>query len=95
MATRVERAGIESCIAKINNAIDQLNQAASTINTTMGEIPSYWEGAAHDKAQATYDEEYRSLLTSTVPTAVENFREYINGCKEKIIELDEMLAGNG
>ena len=34
------------------------------------------------------------LLTTTVPEAVGNFRDYINQCMEKIIEIDEQLAGN-
>ena len=94
MATRVERAGIESCIGKVNTAIEALNQAAKDINSSMGELPSHWEGAAYDKARAVYEEEYQTLLTTTVPTAVENFRDYINQCMEKIIELDQQLAGN-
>lgn len=94
MATRVERSGIEACISKVNAAIDELNNAAKEINQSMNELPNYWEGAAYDKARATYEEQYQGLLTSTVPQAVENFRDYINQCKDKIIELDQQLAGN-
>jgi len=94
MATRVERSGIESCIAKINAAIEELENAAKEVNTSMGELPNYWEGAAYDKARTTYEERYQTLLTTTVPQAVEDFRDYINQCKEKIIELDNQLAGN-
>ena len=94
MATRVERTGIEECIKKVNEAIEQLSAAASTIDTTMGELPNYWEGAAYDKANETYVEQYQTLLTQTVPTAVGDFRDYINQCMEKIIEIDEQLAGN-
>ena len=94
MATRVERAGIEDCIKRINSAIEQLSSAASEINSSMDELPSYWEGAAYDKARSTYEEEYQNLLTKTVPDAVENFKNYIGQCKDKIIEIDEQLAGN-
>lgn len=92
MATRVERAGIESCISKVNSAIEELNSAAREINASMNELPSYWEGAAYDKARSTYEENYQTLLTTTVPEAVESFRDYINACMEKIIEIDEQLA---
>lgn len=95
MATRVEREGIESCINRINNAIDNLNEAAKTIDSSMSELPSYWEGAAYDKARATYEENYQKLLTSTVPEAVSGFRDYINQCKQQIIDLDQELAGKG
>lgn len=94
MATRVERNGIEACISKVNAAIEELNNAASEINKAMNELPQYWEGAAYDKARATYEENYQGLLTNTVPKAVEDFRDYINQCKDKIIELDQQLAGN-
>lgn len=92
MATRVERAGIESCISKVNSAIEELTNAARTINSSMNELPSYWEGAAYDKARSTYEENYQTLLTTTVPEAVEGFRDYINSCKDTIIEIDEQLA---
>ena len=94
MATRVDRPGIESCISKVNTAITDLNNAARTIDAAMGELPDYWEGAAYDKASAVYEEEYKMLLTSTVPEAVEGFKEYINQCMQKIIVLDVQLAGN-
>ena len=89
-----ERAGIESCIRKVNEAIEQLNSAAAAIDSAMNELPEYWEGASYDKARATYEEAYRNLLITTVPNAVGDFRDYINGCMEKIIEIDEQLAGN-
>lgn len=94
MATRVERSGIESCISKVNAAIEELNNAAKKVNDSMNELPNYWEGAAYDKARSVYEEQYQNLLTSTVPNAVSDFRDYINQCKEKIIELDQQLAGN-
>lgn len=94
MATRVEKSGIEECVKKINTAIEQLSQAASDIDSSMNELPNHWEGAAYDKARATYEEEYQTLLIKTVPDAVGNFRDYINQCMDKIIEIDEQLAGN-
>lgn len=93
MATRVEREGIEACISKVNAAIEQLNAAAKEVNDSMNDLPEYWEGAAYDKARSTYESDYQDLLTTTVPQAVESFRDYINQCMEKIIEIDEQLAG--
>ena len=93
MATRVERGGIESCVSKINSAIEELNSAAHQINQSMNELPSYWEGAAYDKARSIYESDYQQLLTTTVPQAVEDFKTYIDQCMQKIIELDNQLAG--
>ena len=89
MATRVERAGIESCIAKVNAAIEELNNAAREVNQAMNELPNYWEGAAYDKARAVYEEQYQGLLTNTVPKAVEDFRinENDNRVQSLILEF--------
>lgn len=93
MATFVEKEGIEACIAKINSAIEQLLQAANNTDSAMNELPDYWQGAAYDKARGTYEQDYQKLLTTTVPEAVTGFKEYINQCKETIIEIDNQLAG--
>ena len=92
--TRVERAGIEECVKKINGAIESLMDAAKVIDSSMNEIGSHWEGASATQAMETYQSEYQQLLTTTVPEAVSNFRDYINQCMEKIIEIDEQLAGH-
>lgn len=94
MAIYVERAGIETCISKIDAAIEELYAAAQSIDSTMNELPTYWQGAASDSAQATYAEEYKNLLTKTVPETVESFKKFINNCKETIIEVDTQLSGN-
>ena len=92
MATKVERAGIEACITRVNTAIETLNQAAAGVNSAMNELPAYWEGAAYNRARATYEEEYQPLLTTTLPEAVSSFRDYIRGCMETILEIDSELA---
>lgn len=93
MAIYVEREGIEGCISKIQTAIQDLQNAASSIDKTMGELPTYWQGAAYDKAQATYAEEYQTLLTKTVPEQVDAFNQFINNCKDTIVDIDTQLSG--
>ena len=75
MAIYVEREGIEACITKIQNAIEQLQAAASEIAAT------------------TYIDEYQTLLTKTVPDSVDSFKQFINGCKDTIIDIDTQLSG--
>lgn len=93
MAIYVERDGIESCISRINSAIEQLQTAAADIDKTMGDLPTYWQGAAYDKAQDTYVQEYQTLLTKTVPENVESFKQFIKSCKETIVDIDNQLSG--
>ncbi len=93
MAIYVERSGIEGCIKKIQQATNDLQEAARLIDKTMGELPTYWQGQAYDKAQATYAEEYQTLLTKTVPQSVESFNKFIDGCKNTIVDIDAQLSG--
>ncbi len=92
--TRVQRDGIEECVRTINGAIEQLTEAAGTIDTTMNNIGEYWEGSAYDNAMNTYGENYETLLKTTIPQSVTEFKDYINKCMETIIEIDNQLAGN-
>lgn len=94
MAIYVEREGIEQCVSKIQAAIDELQSAATQIDGTMGDITAYWKGNAADKAQATYAEEYKTLLTKTVPEQVDSFKRFIDECKKAIVETDAQLSGN-
>lgn len=93
MAVYLNREGVESCISTITKAIEQLQDAASTVDQTMNAIREHWEGSAHDKAQNTYAETYKTLLTKTVPEQVESFNNFITDCKNSIIEVDNQLSG--
>lgn len=92
MAIIVKEEGIESCISKIQSAIEQLQTAASDIDKTMGELPTYWQGEAYNKANNTYVEEYKTLLTKTVPENVDNFKQFIIECKKTIADVDSTLG---
>ena len=93
MATRVEKTDTEHSSGKSNSTIVERNRADDSITQDMKELASYQEGAAYDKARSVYAEQYQTLLTTTVPQAVEDFKAYIDQCMQKIIELDNQLAG--
>lgn len=93
MAIYVEREGIESCMAKIAAAIEQLKDAAATVDKSMGELPNFWQGEAYNKAEATYVEQYQTLLKDTVPSKVDEFKQFMDNCKKTIVEIDTQLAG--
>lgn len=94
MAVYLDRPGVEECTSAIGREIEALEGAAKSIDSIMGKLTQYWQGAAADKAQATYAEEYKTMLTQTVPQAVEDFKKFIDGCKQAIIEVDTQLSGN-
>ncbi len=93
MAVYLDRVGVEECTGKIDKAIADLYDAAQRIDTTMGQLPQYWQGSASDKAQGTYAEQYKTMLTKTVPEAVESFKKFISDCKQAIIDVDTQLSG--
>jgi len=89
----LDKPGVEGVIGKISSAIDGLEEQAKNINDAMTEVEAFWKGNAHDKAQSTYDTEYRQLLTVTIPQEVENFRKFIETCKKAIEDVDNQLSG--
>ncbi len=93
MAIRIDRGSIEGCLSKVNSGIETLETAAKSIDAAMGELPNYWEGLAYNKARATYEEQYQTLLKTTVPQAVQGLKEYMNKCMETIVEIDQQLSG--
>lgn len=93
MAIKLDESGVHACLDKVNSAITELSTAASTIDTAMGNLGEYWEGAAYVKTISVYMDEYQKLLIETVPNAVESLRAYIQKCEETILEVDAQLAG--
>lgn len=93
MAIYVDREGIDQCIARIQSAIEELKTAASQVDGSMNEITAYWKGQAADSAQNRYAEEYKTLLTKTVPDQVDTFKQFIDECKKTIIDIDNQLSG--
>lgn len=94
MAIKLEAEGVRECMDSVSAAIEDLQAAAAAINTAMGNLSDYWEGAAYEKTIATYEAEYQTLLTQTVPETVESLRDYVQHCEETIVEVDAQLAGN-
>ncbi len=94
MAIYLDRGGAEGCVSKINAQIEALSSAAKAISDEMVNIQEYWKGASADKAQNTYDSDYKSMIEKEIPNAVEEFKKFIDGCVQAISDTDEQLAGN-
>ena len=93
MGIKLIEEGVNECVGRVTSAIDALDAAAKEINTAMGDLAEYWECAAYDHTISTYEAEYQTFLTDTVPTTVESLRDYIEKCKDTIIDVDAQLAG--
>ena len=55
-------------------------------------LSEVWKGSAADRAQMTYETEYKGLLTETIPRTVEEFRQFLGGCVQAIYETDQQLS---
>ena len=95
MAIKLIAEGVEECISWVTTAIAELDAAAKTINTAMGDLADFWEGAAYDYTIGVYESEYQTFLTETVPQNVESLRDYVQKCNDTILDVDAQLAGGG
>lgn len=89
----LDRAGADGCVSKINSQIEALNEAASAINSTMGELQGCWKGTSADRAQQDYAENYQHVLSHDVPEMVEGLKQFIDGCVKAIYDTDAQLGG--
>lgn len=91
----LDREGVDAIVQKIEKAIRDLKDTADEIDEQIYSLEECWRGNAHDKAVATYEESYKDMLTKKLPETVDELNKYVNTCKDKIVEIDNMLAGGG
>lgn len=90
----LDRAGAEGVVSSINTQIENLRDAASAINdAVVSQMPEYWRGTAHDKAENTYVESYQNFLMEKVPAMVEELNKFMNDCVTEIANVDAQLGG--
>jgi uncharacterized protein YukE len=80
-------------ITPIQSEIEKMEDAAATITKLMGDLASYWSGKSFNKAVQTYQDDYKGFIEVKVPETMEDFKNYIQGCLDKLKETDESLAG--
>ena len=94
MALRIDFEGVSECIDAMNTSIEDLEEAAADINTTvMQNLGEYWEGDSYDKCITTYEDEYQDLLINKIPDMVGQLRQFMETCKQALQETDASLAG--
>ena len=92
-AIYLDQAEAGQCVTMIQTQIGNLQEAASSINSAMLRLSDAWKGASAEKAQTTYETEYRKMLTETIPSTVEELRSFIDGCVQAIFNTDQQLSG--
>ena len=90
MALRIDFEGVSECIDAMNTSIEDLEQAAADIDTTV--MQNLGEDS-YDKCITTYEDEYQDLLTNKIPDMVGQLRQFMETCKQALQETDASLAG--
>lgn len=95
MAIYLDREGVEECVRKISSAIEELKTAATDVDGVfMDEIGHCWSGNAYEKCMNTYQDEYQTMLTKSVPDMVDQLNKFVDECKNAIVEVDNQLSGS-
>lgn len=89
----LDREGADAQVTEVNNQIQALRDAASAIDKAMVSLQEVWKGNAADKAQSTYESDYKTMLTETIPNAVDEFKQFMDGCVKAIYDTDQQLSG--
>lgn len=90
----LDRAGADQVIKSVQDQIQALTDAAIAIDSAIAsELPNYWQGTAHDKAETTYIDEYKQFLTQKVPEVVQALNDFMQTCVVEITNVDNQLAG--
>lgn len=94
MAIYLDREGVDSTVKQIGQAIEALQDAAKRVdNEVMGNLGNSWQGDAYNKTIDTYASEYQKMLTVDVPELVSQLSQFIDNCKNAIVEVDRQLSG--
>lgn len=90
----LDRSGAEGVVAVVNAAIESLKETANQIDDAIiNQMPEYWRGNAHDKAENTYREAYQDYLRVKVPEMVDELNKFMNHCVAEIANVDAQLGG--
>lgn len=89
----LDREGVDTIVQKIEKAISDLQDTAGEIDKHIYSLEECWRGNAHDKTVATYEESYKDMLTTKVPETVDELKNFINTCKQAIVDVDIQLSG--
>ena len=87
----LDREGADTCIEAIKVAIEALRSAASDIDGSMGQLREVWRGTSASKCQGTYENDYKNMLTTQIPDAVEELKAFVDSCVQAIYDTDNSL----
>lgn len=91
---RIDYEGVNACVTKMNESIEDLEDAAGKIDSTvMEELGQHWEGESYNKCIETYTDNYQQLLSQKIPEMVGELKKFMEDCKTYLEQTDAQLAG--
>ncbi len=90
----LDKAGADGVVAAVKGEIEELKETAKRIdNSILKDLPTYWQGEAHDKTEMTYLDSYQKFLSVQIPDMVDQLKQYMEQCVQAITDVDHQLAG--
>ncbi len=91
---RVDKDGFEGFLKEMTDTIGLLQDQASEIDRKMNnDLGTYWAGDAYENAMGVYESTFKEVLTTKLNETLTEFQNYMNTCRDEIINLDNILAG--
>lgn len=90
----LDKPNADKVIGDVTTKIGEMEDLAKAIDRLIvNQLPNYWGGVSADKAQTTYNDEYKNFLQVKVPEMVSALRDYMDACVKNITDVDNQLAG--
>lgn len=89
----LDPAAAQSYMAKIRAAAGELQSSAKSFSASVqGLTTEAWRGDASNDIWQQYLAEYKDLIETKIPTALENFDKFMTNCANGIKETDQRIA---
>lgn len=86
--------GANGVVSDINGLIEEIQKTANLIDgKVLKDLPLYWKGHSAEKTQLDYTEQYQKIITSTLPTALDELKTFMSNCIGAINQTDMQLSG--
>lgn len=81
----------DRCVDVIKRQVEVLGESAKEIDKTMEDLRNHWKGSSANKTQANYEDNYKNMLTQSIPDAVSELQKFVEDCTQAIFETDQQL----
>ncbi len=88
----LDRDAASGVISRMKQEISEMQASANRITARMNELRDAWQGISAERAQQTYETDYRKMLTTNIPDTMNRFSVFLDHCIAEIYRTDESLG---